>query len=79
METFSIKNLTFTYPGKQRPALNDVSFDINIGEFVAICGQSGSGKSTLLRNLKPILAPHGTKTGEILFYGKNTLFTKEKE
>lgn len=71
METFSIKNLTFTYPGKQRPALNDVSFDINIGEFVAICGQSGSGKSTLLRNLKPILAPHGTKTGEILFYGKN--------
>jgi len=71
LETFSIKNLTFTYPGKQRPALNDVSFDINIGEFVAICGQSGSGKSTLLRNLKPILAPHGTKTGEILFYGKN--------
>jgi len=71
LETFSIKNLTFKYPGKQRPALNDVSFDINIGEFVAICGQSGSGKSTLLRNLKPILAPHGTKTGEILFYGKN--------
>ena len=71
METFSIKNLTFTYPGKARPALNDVSFDINIGEFVAICGQSGSGKSTLLRNLKPILAPHGSKIGEILFYGKN--------
>ena len=71
METFSIKNLTFTYPGKIKPALNDVSFDINIGEFVAICGQSGSGKSTLLRNLKPILAPHGSKLGEILFYGKN--------
>ena len=70
METFSIKNLTFTYPNKELPALNDVSFDINMGEFVVICGQSGSGKSTLLRNLKPILAPHGKKQGSILFYGQ---------
>ena len=36
-----------------------------------ICGQSGSGKSTLLRNLKPILAPHGKKSGSILFCGKD--------
>ena len=36
-----------------------------------ICGQSGSGKSTLLRNLKPILAPHGKKSGSILFCGKH--------
>ncbi|MBR3787273.1 MAG: ATP-binding cassette domain-containing protein [Firmicutes bacterium] len=70
METFSIKNLTFTYPNKELPALNDVSFAIGMGEFVVICGQSGSGKSTLLRNLKPILAPHGKKQGEILFYGQ---------
>ena len=70
METFSIKNLTFTYPNKELPALNDVSFDINMGEFVVICGQSGSGKSTLLRNLKPILVPHGKKQGSILFYGQ---------
>jgi len=70
METFSIKNLTFTYPNKELPALKDVSLDIDMGEFVVICGQSGSGKSTLLRNLKPILAPHGKKQGEILFYGK---------
>lgn len=70
METFSIKNLTFTYPNKELPALNDVSFDIGMGEFVVICGQSGSGKSTLLRNLKPILEPHGKKQGAILFYGQ---------
>ncbi|MBR6798767.1 MAG: ATP-binding cassette domain-containing protein [Firmicutes bacterium] len=70
METFSIKNLTFTYPNKELPALNDVSFAIGMGEFVVICGQSGSGKSTLLRNLKPILAPHGKKQGAILFYGQ---------
>lgn len=70
MATFAIKNLTFTYPGKDAPALRDISFDVQMGEMVVVCGQSGSGKSTLLRNLKPALAPHGEKTGEILFYGK---------
>lgn len=70
METFSIKDLTFTYPNKELPALENISFDISMGEFVVICGQSGSGKSTLLRNLKPILAPHGKKEGSILFYGQ---------
>ncbi len=70
METFASKNLTFTYPSKELPALNNVSFDINMGDFVVICGQSGSGKSTLLRMLKPILAPHGRKEGGIFFYGQ---------
>ena len=32
---------------------------------------SGSGKSTFLRHLKPILTPHGKKSGEILYKGKN--------
>lgn len=70
METFAVRNLTFTYPNKNRPSLDGVSFDVGFGGFTVICGQSGSGKSTLLRNLKPVLAPHGEKKGEILFYGK---------
>ena len=70
METFAVKNLTFTYPGKTEPALDGVDFHVNIGEFIAVCGQSGSGKSTLLRNLKPVLAPNGERTGDLLFYGK---------
>ncbi len=69
METFTVKNLTFTYPQAARPALADVSFTVSPGEMIVICGQSGSGKSTLLRNLKPILAPHGNRQGEILFDG----------
>lgn len=71
METFTIKNLTFTYPNNGTPALTDINLSIGTGEFAVICGQSGSGKSTLLRNLKPALAPHGTKSGQILFYGQD--------
>lgn len=70
MEIFSVKNLTFTYPEKNKPALRNINLNIEAGQFVVICGQSGSGKSTLLRNLKPILAPHGTRSGSILFCGK---------
>ena len=34
-----------------------------------LCGKSGSGKTTLLRHLKPVLAPHGSGSGQILFDG----------
>lgn len=69
METFRIKNLTFTYPEKTSPAISDVNLDINLGEMVVLCGQSGSGKTTLLRNMKPLIAPHGKQEGAIEFYG----------
>ncbi len=67
MELYQINNLTFTYPGANTPALCDLSLTVNSGEFITICGQSGCGKSTLLRHLKTPLAPHGVKTGRILF------------
>lgn len=70
MEIFSVKNLTFTYPEKNKPALRNINLNIEAGQFIVICGQSGSGKSTLLRNLKPILAPHGTRSGSLMFCGK---------
>ena len=71
METFRIKNLTFTYPGKTQPALRNVSLEINMGELVVLCGRSGCGKTTLLRNLKPLIAPHGSLEGTIEFYGRD--------
>lgn len=67
MALFELKNFTFTYPTRKSPALNSIDLKINSGEFVVICGKSGCGKSTLLRQLKSVLTPHGTHSGEVLF------------
>ena len=69
MEQIEIQHLTFTYPGADTPALNDVSLSLAPGSFSVLCGRSGSGKSTLLRQLKPALAPNGKRAGMILYNG----------
>ena len=43
------EKVTKTYPGGSHPALDNVSIDIEKGEFVFLVGTSGSGKSTALR------------------------------
>ena len=57
MALVRVEDLTFTYPGAARPALREVSFELERGEVVAVLGSSGSGKSTLLRALTG-LVPH---------------------
>ncbi|MEH0688019.1 lipid A ABC transporter ATP-binding protein/permease MsbA [Vibrio cholerae] len=42
-----VKEVTFTYGGKEKPALSQVSFSIPQGKTVALVGRSGSGKSTI--------------------------------
>ena len=51
-------------------AFEHISFQIEEGAFVVLCGPSGSGKTTLLKHFKPILTPHGARTGERLFRGR---------
>ncbi|MCL2084084.1 MAG: ABC transporter ATP-binding protein/permease [Oscillospiraceae bacterium] len=51
------QNISFTYPGREEPAVRDVSLNIASGETVAIVGENGAGKSTLVRLLTGIYRP----------------------
>ena len=72
-----VKNLTKIYGKGENEvrALDDVSFSINKGEFVAIIGPSGSGKSTLLHILGAVDKP---TSGEVFMDGQN-VFEKNDE
>ncbi len=70
MELYQIKDLIFSYPGGENPALDGINLWINQGEFITVLGASGCGKTTLLRLLKQELSPSGERTGEILFEGR---------
>ncbi|HET7080645.1 MAG TPA: ATP-binding cassette domain-containing protein, partial [Chloroflexia bacterium] len=53
----TVDHLTYTYPHAAQPAIQDVSLDVDEGEFLLLAGESGAGKSTLLRALNG-LVPH---------------------
>lgn len=69
MESYTIKNLTFSYPQQKKKIFKNLSLSVKQGQFVTLCGPSGCGKTTLLRQLKTVLSPHGDRSGEILFEG----------
>jgi ATP-binding cassette subfamily B multidrug efflux pump len=62
------ENVTFRYPGAEEPVLNDISFEANPGETVAVIGGTGSGKSTLV-NLIPRF--YEIESGKIYVDGVN--------
>ena len=73
-----VKNLSKIYniEGNKTIALDDVTFTINKGEFVAIMGPSGSGKSTLMHILGAIDAP---TSGTYILDGENVEHLKDDE
>ena len=64
-----IKNLSYHYKGCP-DVLKDVTFDVELGQFLAILGNNGVGKSTLLKCFNHILKPD---SGEVLLDGENLL------
>ena len=78
MNILQVENLTRIYGEGENEikALNDVSFSVEKGEFVAIVGASGSGKSTLLHLIGGVDRPTG---GRVLVDGRDVYRQNEEE
>ena len=71
MPIFEVKNIKYSYDKYENSlkyAINDISFDIEKKDFVALIGKSGSGKSTLISHLNGL---YKADSGDILFNGKS--------
>ena len=66
--TIEFKDVSYTFPGSEKEALKNISFELERGKTTAIIGGTGSGKSTIL-NLIPRL--QDVTDGEILINGRN--------
>lgn len=79
--SITVENLTYTYskglPNETR-ALEDVSFQLEPGEFAAVIGHTGSGKSTLIQQLNGLLRPDSGKitVGEVCITDPSTKMTE---
>lgn len=70
MEILEFRDVSYSYPEQNDKVLKNISFFVHEGEVIVLCGQSGCGKSTLFRHIKKNQITAGTRSGEILFYGK---------
>lgn len=78
MNIFKVENVSKIY-GKDEAqviALNNISFEVEEGEFIAVIGPSGSGKSTLLHTIAGLEKP---TNGQVYFYGKSMYEMSKRE
>ncbi|XKH58862.1 ABC transporter ATP-binding protein/permease [Halomonas sediminis] len=61
--SIELKNVTFTYPGKQEPAVKELDLEIPVNQVIGLVGASGSGKSTTIDLLLGLIEP---SQGEVL-------------
>ena len=77
LEVHSLNKVyTTRFGGNKVQALNNVSFSVEEGEYIAIMGESGSGKTTLLNILASLDRP---SSGSVLLNGKNLEDIRERE
>jgi ATP-binding cassette, subfamily B, bacterial PglK len=60
----AFKNVSYIYPGSREKVINNVSFEIKSGEFIALIGPSGAGKTTIADLLIGLLEP---SSGDIAY------------
>jgi len=66
--TIAFENVSFTYPGAEKPAVHNISFACKPGEVTAIIGGTGSGKSTIINLIERFF---DCNEGEVLFNDVN--------
>ena len=67
MAVMEFANVSFRYPTSKEQVLKEVSFQVQKGEFIVLCGASGSGKTTLFRCITGLVRP---SKGLVRFHGK---------
>lgn len=83
MSILTGSHLALGYEGKQ--IINDISFEINKGDYLCIIGENGAGKSTLMKTILGLLAPikgsiqfdEGLKKEEIGYLPQQTIVQKD--
>ena len=77
-KVLELQNISHSYHSNEgeTPALKDLSFTLNKGEFFCIVGPSGCGKSTLLSIITGLLKP---EQGNVLLHGKNVGYMLQKD
>lgn len=77
MSLIEIEHLTYSYPGAENPTLNDISIQIEKGDFLAIVGNNGCGKSTFCKTLNGLIPQFisGDFSGSVTVDGLDTTTT----
>lgn len=78
MEALKLSDFGFAYTNAD-PTFSNLNLSIEAGELVILVGATGIGKTTLMRNLKPEIAPVGTRSGRAEVFGKELRFAQDVE
>ena len=80
MEILRVEDLSFAYSiNVWKNTLKGISFSLDRGDLLCVCGPTGGGKSTLIKMLKRELIPAGKLSGKVLLGGRRPEEFSERE